>query len=109
MTARAPVRGGAKRDPTPMASKPKIAEPEDEEPEGAEGAEGEQSASTGWRGWLKLPKPSLKLGLIVGGGLLGLPGGGGATFFMFGGSQTPKAAVAPGKPAIFVEVPEVLV
>jgi flagellar FliL protein len=66
-----------------------------------EGGEGEAAASK-----RKLP---LKLVIIAGAALVVLLGGGGAAYFIFGGSHESKAAVAVVKPAVFVDVPEVLV
>ena len=55
----------------------------------------------------KLP---LKMIIIVAAGLLVVGGGGaGAYFFFFSGSSHEKPAVAEAKPAIFVDLPDVLV
>jgi flagellar FliL protein len=92
-----------------MAAKAKTAEPDDDvEDNKNDGAEGGEGASKGWLGWLKLPKLSLKLGLIAGGALLVLVGGGGGAYYMFR-SPAPKQAAPPVKPAVFVDLPEVLV
>ena len=84
-----------------MASKPKKAqqdesasEPDDPAPEGGEA-----------------PKKrfSLKLIIIAVAGLIVLGGGGSAAFFMLGKHEEPAPEVAKVKPAIFFDVPEVLV
>jgi flagellar protein FliL len=98
-----------------MAAKAKNAQSDDDTEdndnagEGTDAAEGGEGATKGWRGWLKLPKLSLKLGLIAGGALLVLVGGGGGAYYMFGRSTEPKPAAPPVKPAVFVDLPEVLV
>lgn len=95
-----------------MAAKPKDEEEELEEEleEGEEGAE----KPKGKFGWLKLPSlkmPSLKMMIIIGAGLLVVGGGGGgAYFFFFKGPPEHKAEAKPAaKPAIFVDLPDVLV
>lgn len=54
--------------------------------------------------------PSLKIMIIAGAGLVLVLGGGGAgAYMLFGGTKDAKAAVAAVKPAVFFDVPEVLV
>ena len=86
-----------------MASKPKATKDKEPEPE-AEAPGDEAQAEGGPK--RKLP---LKLAIMVAAGVLVLGGGGSAAWFMlFSQSETkPKEVVA--KPAVFVEVPEVLV
>jgi flagellar protein FliL len=83
-----------------MASKPKAKDEKEAEAEApAEEAQGEASPKK------KLP---LKLIIMAAAGVLVLAGGGGAAWYMFShGEAKPKEAVA--KPAVFVDVPEVLV
>ncbi len=70
----------------------------------AEGDETEKPAAAPKK---KLP---LKLIIIAAAGLLVVGGGGaGAYFFFFSGSGHEKPAVAEAKPAIFVDLPDVLV
>jgi len=85
-----------------MASKPKAAKEKDAEPEAEAPAEDTQGEGSPKR---KLP---LKLIMIAAAGILVLGGGGGAAWLMFSrGEAKPKEVVA--KPAVFVDVPEVLV
>jgi flagellar FliL protein len=81
-----------------MAAKAKDKEP-DEEVEGEEGAE------------KAAPKPRLPLKLIavVAGGVVAAGALGTGAYMLFGGSHESKAAVAVVKPAVFVDLPEVLV
>jgi len=83
-----------------MASKPKAKDEKEAEAEApAEEAQGEASPKK------KLP---LKLIIMAAAGVLVLGGGGGAAWYMFShGEAKPKEVVA--KPAVFVDVPEVLV
>ena len=84
------------------AAKAKQAEAElDEVPEEEEG---EQPAAKPKR---KLP--SLKLMIIAAAGLLLLGGGGAAAYLFLGGGGHDKPAQAAVKPAIFVDLPDVLV
>ncbi len=89
-----------------MASKPKKAEIEaDDEEEDVEG-EGGESASSKW----KLKLPSMKIMIIAGAALLVLSGGGTwAYFFFFTPKDSSHVAVAAIKPAIFIDLPDVLV
>jgi flagellar FliL protein len=80
-----------------MASKPKKAEIEEAEPE----ADG--SAAIPKR------KLSLKLVIIAAGALIVLGGGAAGAYFIFGGAKETKEAVVTVKPAVFLDVPEVLV
>jgi flagellar FliL protein len=86
------------------AAKAKQAEAEvEDEPEDGE----EQAAAKPKR---KLPLPSLKVMIIAAAGLLVVGGGGaGGYFYFFSGSGHEKPAQVAAKPAIFVDLPEVLV
>ena len=57
------------------------------------------------------PKRTLPLKLIViaAAGVLVLGGGGAAAYFMLGGKSDTATAAAPVKPAVFLDMPEVLV
>jgi flagellar FliL protein len=83
-----------------MASKPKAKDEKEAEAEApAEEAQGEASPKK------KLP---LKLIIMAAAGVLVLGGGGGAAWYMFSHREAkPKEVVV--KPAVFVDVPEVLV
>jgi flagellar FliL protein len=87
-----------------MAAKAKQAEAEvEDEPEDGE----DQAAAKPKR---KLPLPSLKVMIIAAAGLLVVGGGGaGAYFYFFSGSSHEKPVPVAGKPAIFVDLPDVLV
>ena len=63
----------------------------------------EQAASASKR---KLP---IKLILIAVAGLLVLGGGGAAAYYVIGSMRDHKAAAPPAKPAVFVDLPDVLV
>lgn len=79
------------------------AEVEDETPED----DGEQPAAKA-KGKLKLPP--LKWIIVAAAGLLVLGGGGGAAYYFFGGGHgQDKPAQVAAKPAIFVDLPDVLV
>ena len=69
-----------------------------------EEVEGQQENSTPW--FRKIP---LKLIIIAAGALIVLGGGATGAYFFFAGSKEAKPAVAVVKPAVFVDVPEVLV
>jgi flagellar FliL protein len=79
--------------------------------------DGEEQATEKPKGklfsWLKLPSlklPSRKVMIIAGAGLLVLGGGGGgAYFYFFKGSEHEAPAKPVAKPAIFVDLPDVLV
>ena len=66
-----------------------------------EDADGQSAAPKG-----KLP---LKLMIIIAAALVVLGGGGTAAYVMFGGAKETTAVAAPVKPAVFLDVPEVLV
>jgi flagellar FliL protein len=87
-----------------MASKPKKAAAKEVAAKEAEPTadDGEESAKPK----RKLP---LKLIAIVAGALVLLGGGGATAYFMFGGHKEAKAAAVVAKPAVFLDVPEVLV
>jgi flagellar FliL protein len=89
-----------------MAAKDKQAgaELEDEPEEG----EGEAAPKKGWLPKFKMP--SLKMMIIIAAGVLVLGGGGGGAYFYFFSSpahEKPKQEAA--KPALFVDLPDVLV
>ena len=87
-----------------MAAKAKqaVAEVEDEPEDGED-----QAAAKPKR---KLPLPSLKVMIIAAAGLLVVGGGGAGTYFyFFSGPAHEKPAQVAGKPAIFVDLPDVLV
>jgi flagellar FliL protein len=88
-----------------MASKPKKAEIESEADDEAAEGEGAKSASK----W-KLKLPSMKM-LIIGGVALVVVGGGGAGAYFFFSSHKDAShtAVPLVKPAVFVDMPDVLV
>jgi flagellar protein FliL len=78
-----------------MASKPKkVAEEPDAEAEGAVAPPA---------GWLS------RRNIIIAAGALVLILGGGAGYFMMSGSKEAKPVVVQAKPAVFLDVPEVLV
>src|SRR5262249_13010482 len=52
---------------------------------------------------------SLKMMIIAGAALVVVIGGGTTFFLMRGHSSEPKPATVPGKPVVFVDLPEVLV
>jgi flagellar FliL protein len=82
-----------------MAAKPKpdeVEEPQNEAEDGAAAAPAKK-------------RFSLKMILLAAGGLLVLAGGGGTGYFMLSGAKHAKPAVAKAKPAVFLDVPEVLV
>ena len=81
-----------------MASKPKKMEAEDVDEGAEDGAEASPAKS----------KFSRKTIMIAAAGALVVLGGG-AAYFMMGGSKEAKPAVAQAKPAVFLDVPEVLV
>jgi len=85
-----------------MASKPKKVEAEEEEidAEAEDGAEAAPSSS----GWF-----SRKMILIAAAGALVLIGGGTGAYFMFSGPKEAKPVAVQAKPAVFLDVPEVLV
>jgi flagellar FliL protein len=89
-----------------MAAKAKQADAEvEDEPE-----EGDDQAPAK-KGWLPaLKMPSLKMMIIAAAGLLVVGGGGGgAYFYFFSGPAHEKSAHAAVKPALFVDLPDVLV
>jgi flagellar FliL protein len=89
-----------------MAAKAKQADAEvEDEPE-----EGDDQAPAK-KGWLPaLKMPSLKMMIIAAAGLLVVGGGGGgAYFYFFSGPAHEKPAHAAVKPALFVDLPDVLV
>jgi flagellar FliL protein len=87
-----------------MASKAKPADDAEDEPKtDAATEEGSEEAAQGKR---KLP---LKWIIVGAAALVVLAGGGGGAFWFFGGSHDAKPAAAVAKPAVFFDLPEVLV
>jgi flagellar FliL protein len=84
-------------------AKAKEAEPEEEDSEN-EGEGGEQKPKRALFGFL-----SLKMMIIGGAALLLLGGGGGAYFLLMSKPAETKTTAVPGKPVVFVDLPEVLV
>jgi flagellar protein FliL len=80
-----------------MASRPKKVEAEND----AEGEEGAEAASKGWL--------SSKVVIIAAVGALVLIGGGAGGYFMLSGAKETPAASMQAKPAVFLDVPEMLV
>jgi flagellar FliL protein len=85
-----------------MASKPKEAAKEKD----AEADTGDENAQAAAPAKRKLP---LKLILMIVGGLVVVGGGGFGAYKMFAGPKEPKEAANVVKPAVFVDLPEVLV
>jgi len=92
-----------------MAAKPKDADKDknkelEAEADGAgEGGEGAQQQS----GWMRaLPWKTIAIAAAA---VVILVGGGTAAWLLLGGTKETKAAVANAKPAVFVDLPEVLV
>src|SRR5262245_60628231 len=83
-----------------MASKPKKVDAEEDLEEATE--EGAEAAAPS-KGWF-----SRKMIMIAGAALV-LIGGGTGAYFMFSGPKETKPAAAQAKPAVFLDVPEVLV
>lgn len=85
-----------------MASKPKVAAKDKEADVDAadEGAEGAAPAKK---------KPPIKMILMAAGGLVVVLGGGFGAYAMLSGPKEEKPAVTAVKPAVFVDLPEVLV
>jgi flagellar FliL protein len=81
-----------------MASKPKKVEADDVDDEVEDGAEATPS------GWL-----TSKTIVIAAAGALTVIGGGAAAYFMMSGSGETRPTVVQAKPAVFIDVPEVLV
>jgi flagellar FliL protein len=83
-----------------MASKPKKMEVEEVEGEAEDGAEATTPAKS---------KFSRKTIMIAAAGALVLIGGGTTAYFMMSGSKEAKPVVVQAKPAVYLDVPEVLV
>ena len=79
-------------------------EPEEEEADETSEAEGEQPPKRKLFGLL-----SLKMMIIVGAAVVVLAGGGASYFLFFGHAHEAKPVTVPGKPVVFVDLPEVLV
>ena len=89
---------------------------EDEELDDEQDKDGEEGAEKpkGKFGWLKLPSfamPSRKMMIIIAGAVVLLGGGGGGAYFFFfkGSAEHEKPVKEAAKPAIFVDMPDVLV
>jgi flagellar FliL protein len=88
-----------------MASKPKKADLEDAEDEAAGGAtEAGETSKSKW-----IPKLSLKTMIIAAAALLVVGGGGAGAYFFFSPHKAPAEHVELTKPAVFVDLPDVLV
>jgi flagellar protein FliL len=94
------ARSSHRRTGTPMASKPK--KPADDEAEADANEEG--AAAPAAKGWF-----SRKMIIIIATTLVVIGGGIGGYLMMFSGPSESKPAVAQAKPAVFLDVPEVLV
>jgi flagellar FliL protein len=86
-----------------MAAKAKAGKEPEEEAEVAEAPEGAEAAPAPKR---KLP---LKLMAIIGAGVVLVAAVGIGAYFLFGGVRQTQAAPVPVKPAVFIDLPEVLV
>jgi flagellar FliL protein len=86
-----------------MAAKAKAGKEPEEEAEVAEAPEGAEAAPAPKR---KLP---LKLMAIIGAGVVLVAAVGIGAYFLFGGVKQTQAAPVPVKPAVFIDLPEVLV
>ena len=95
-----------------MAAKAKQAEDEvEDEPEEGDEQATEQQPKKKLLGFLPVPSlkmPSLKMMIIAAAGLLVI-GGGGAYFYFFKGSAHEAPVKEAVKPAVFVDLPDVLV
>ncbi|MGH7881044.1 MAG: flagellar basal body-associated protein FliL [Candidatus Binataceae bacterium] len=89
-----------------MAAKPKKGDAEvEDEPE-----EGDDQAPAKSKFSFKLKLPSLRMMIIVAGGLAVLGGGGGGAYwYFFAHSEHEKPVHVEAKPALFVDLPDVLV
>jgi flagellar protein FliL len=88
-----------------VKEKAKEAEPEEDEKEVSEDGEGEGAPPKKLFGFL-----SRKVAIIAGAALVViLAGGGGAFYVLRGHSDEAKATQVPGKPVVFVDLPELLV
>lgn len=87
-----------------MASKPKNAEIESEADDQAVEGEGGETPPSKWK--LKL---SRKTAIIAGAAVLVLAGGGTGAYFFFSSPKTSAQASPLVKPAVFVDLPDVLV
>ena len=89
-------------------TKTKVKEPEPEEEEETSEAEGEAAAEPAQKklfGFL-----SKKLAIIAGAALVLILGGGGAAYMFLGSNKAEsKTTTVPGKPVVFVDLPELLV
>ncbi len=87
-----------------MASRPKKTDVEEPEVSADEGEAAAEGTAPGF-----LAKLQLKLIMISVAALAVLGGGGAAAYFMLSGHKEPKPEVAQVKPAVFFDVPDVLV
>ncbi len=90
-----------------MASKPKKAETEAESEPDEEKVEGEggESPPSKW----KLKMPSMKILIIAAAAVLVVGSGGAGAYFFFSSKKADHAAAGVVKPAVFVDLPDVLV
>jgi flagellar FliL protein len=87
-----------------MAAKAKQADADlDDEPEG------DGAAAPVAKKKFSLKKPSLKMTIIASAAILLIGGGGAGAYYFFGGAGHAKPAHVAAKPAIFVDLPDVLV
>jgi flagellar protein FliL len=95
---------------TAAKRKTKEKEPEPEEEEEKPEADGEGEGEGGQSGGKLFGFLTKKLMIIAGAGFLALAGAGTAAYiFVFSHSKEAKPTTVPGKPVVFVDLPEVLV
>jgi flagellar FliL protein len=87
-----------------MAAKAKKADAELED-----APEGDGEAAPAAKKKFSLKMPSLKTMIVAGAAILLIGGGGGGAYYIFGGIGHAKPANVAAKPAIFVDLPDVLV
>jgi flagellar FliL protein len=88
-----------------MAAKEKQADAElEDEPEG-----GDEAPATKSKFSFKFKMPSIKMMIIIVAGILVFGGGGGAYFYFFRSPAHEKPKQEAAKPALFVDLPDVLV
>ena len=73
----------------------------------ADEADDEEGAAAG--GKKKFALPSMKVMIIAGAAFVVLAGAGGGGYYFFARKHEPKAEASAAKPAVFVDLPEVLV
>ena len=91
-------------------AKAKVKEPEEEPEEAEDNSEAEGEEGSGTPAKKLFGKVPLKLAIIAGVALIVVLGGGGSAYFFMASHQTEtKATPLPGKPVVFVDLPELLV